>query len=230
MSSEKSCESLVSIILPTYNREKYLNRSIDSVLNQTYKNWELLIIDDGSNDGTLSLVKNYLNQFSNIRYFYHENRGAAYSMNVGMQNSLGKFITFLGSDDEYLANHLEIRVEYLEENMNVDLLHSPAKIIGDKYVKDKNDITKNIHLGLSEDPGKWHEVSINPANDYETNYEKGYKDLQLDRLVINLGVWTVNDGSDFPYGIYFTDLKLDYLQNSEQKSLVNRNGIQFGLG
>lgn len=146
MLTKKSHQPLVSIILPTYNREKYLNQSIDSVLNQTYNNWELLIIDDGSNDKTLSLVKNYLNQFSNIRCFFHANRGAAYSMNIGMQNSKGQFTTFIGSDDEYLGNHIEERVNYLIENMNVDLLHSPAKIIGNKYVKDKNDKTKKIHL------------------------------------------------------------------------------------
>lgn len=146
MPTEKSCKSLLSIVLPTYNRENYLKRSIDSVLNQTYKNWELLIIDDGSSDETLSLVKSYLNKFSNIRYFYHKNRGAAYSMNIGMQNCHGEFITFLGSDDEYLENHLELRVKYLTKNENTDLLHSPAKIIGNEFVKDKNDKTKKIHL------------------------------------------------------------------------------------
>lgn len=188
MSREKSCESLVSIILPTYNRENYLNRSIDSVLNLTYKNWELLIIDDGSNDETLSLVKNYLNQFSNIRYFFHENRGAAYSMNIGMQNSRGKLITFLGSDDEYLANHLGKRIEYFEENMDVDLLHSPAKIIGDEFVKDKYDLTKKIHLddcilggtlcGRAEVFQKlngFKEVNYSPESDFVERAEKIYK-------------------------------------------------------
>jgi glycosyltransferase involved in cell wall biosynthesis len=146
MLTNTNFEPLVSIILPTFNREKYLNRSINSILNQTYINWELLIIDDGSSDYTLSLVKNYINQFSNFRYFFHENRGAAYSMNVGMKESKGEFITFLGSDDEYLENHLELRIEYFGKNINIDLLHSPAKIIGDEFVKDKNDLTKTIHL------------------------------------------------------------------------------------
>jgi len=188
MSREKSFESLVSIILPTYNREKYLNRSIDSVLNQTYKNWELLIIDDGSSDETLSLVKNYLNQFSNIRYFFHENRGAAYSMNIGMQNSRGKFITFLGSDDEYLANHLKLRVEYLVENGNVDLLHSPAKIIGNEYVKDKNDKSKKIHLDecvlggtlfgkteVFQNLNGFKEVNYSPESEFVERVEKIYR-------------------------------------------------------
>lgn len=146
MQTEINLKQLVSIILPTFNREKYLNRSINSVLNQTYKNWELLIIDDGSSDNTLSLVKNYLNQFSNFRYFFHENRGAAYSMNVGMKESRGEFITFLGSDDEYLENHLELRINLFDKNKNLDLIHSPAKIIGDEFVKDKYDLTKKNHL------------------------------------------------------------------------------------
>ena len=123
-------KNTVSIILPTYNRASYLNRSVDSIINQTHTNWELLIIDDGSTDETLSLVKVYLNRFPNVRYFFHENRGAAYSMNVGMQNAKGDFITFLGSDDEYLEHHLAERVDFLNNNLKVDLLHSPAKIIG----------------------------------------------------------------------------------------------------
>lgn len=188
MSLVNNCESLISIILPTYNREKYLNRSIDSVLNQTYKNWELLIIDDGSNDESQLLVKNYLNRFSNIRYFFHENRGAAYSMNIGMENSRGRFVTFLGSDDEYLANHLEKRVQYLEINMNVDLLHSPAKIIGDEYVKDKYDLTKKIHLddcilggtlfGKTEVFQKlngFKVVNYSPESEFVERAEKNYK-------------------------------------------------------
>ncbi len=179
---------LVSIILPTYNRAKYLNRSMDSVLNQTHKNWELLIVDDGSNDATLQLVKNYLNQFSNIRYFFHENRGAAYSMNIGMQESRGEFITFLGSDDEYMGNHLELRIDYLIKNTKVDLLHSPAKIIGNKYVKDKNDKTKKIHLDdctlggtlfgkaeIFKELNGFEELNYSPESEFIERAENKYK-------------------------------------------------------
>jgi len=139
-------QKLISVILPTYNRVGYLERSINSVINQTIENWEILIVDDGSDDKTYAVVVKYLNKFPNIRYFFHENRGAAYSMNVGIDNAKGDYITFLGSDDEYMQNHLELRLKYLEENRTVDLLHSPAKIIGDSYVKDKNDESKKIHL------------------------------------------------------------------------------------
>ena len=193
MLTEKSCDYLVSIILPTYNREKYLNRSIDSVLNQTYKNWELVIIDDGSSDKTLSLIKSYLNNYSSIRYFFHENRGAAYSMNIGMQNSKGKFLTFLGSDDEYLANHLELRINYFAENGNTDLLHSPAKIIGNEFVKDKHDLTKKIHLDecilggtlfgkkeVFEKLNGFKEVNYSPESEFVERAEKEYKIEKFD--------------------------------------------------
>ncbi len=178
----------VSIVLPTFNRSEYLNKSINSVIQQTYKNWELLIIDDGSTDNTLEILKKYLNQYSNIRYFFHENRGVAYSMNIGMKNSIGDFITFIGSDDEYLINHLYERVEYLKNNSNVDLLHSPAKIIGNEYVKDKYDLSKSIHLdectlggtlfGRAEVFHKlrgFKEVNYSPESEFVERAEKLYK-------------------------------------------------------
>ena len=79
-------QNLVSIVLPTFNRAEYLPRALKSVINQTYKNWEILIVDDGSEDETLNLVKNYINNDVNIKYHFHENRGAAFTMNVGMEN------------------------------------------------------------------------------------------------------------------------------------------------
>lgn len=188
MIQNKNSDSLVSIILPTYNRAEYLPRALNSILNQTYKNWEILIIDDGSEDETLNLVKNYINNDVNIKYYFHENRGAAYSMNVGMINSKGNFITFLGSDDEYLPNHLQLRVEYLLQNENIDLLHSPAKIIGNQFVKDKNDLSKNIHLDNCVLGGtlfgKWDvfnklngfkELNYSPESEFIERAEKIYK-------------------------------------------------------
>ena len=95
--------------------------------------------------------------------------------------------------------------------------------IGGKF--HQSEFTKNMHLGLADEPDKWHKVSLNPAKDHEANSEKKYGELALDRLVINLGVWTVNDGGNFPYGIYFTDFNLNYLQNSGQSSMVNGQKI-----
>lgn len=89
----------ISIIIPSFNREKLLKRAIESVLNQTNGNWELIIIDDGSNDGTRKLVNYYLRD-SRIVYFYQENKGVSVARNVGINLASCDYIIFLDSDDE----------------------------------------------------------------------------------------------------------------------------------
>lgn len=142
----KNFNPIVSIILPTFNRKNYLERSIKSVLNQTFKDWELIIIDDGSTDDSFNLINNYLMKHGNIRYLRHANRKTALSTNAGIQASVGEFITFLGSDDEFKPEHLKLRIDYMMKNREVDLIHGGVEIIGSPYVKDKNDLSRLIHL------------------------------------------------------------------------------------
>ena len=146
MSLYKSKSKTVSIVLPTYNRANLIGRGIDSIINQSYKNWELIIVDYGSTYNTKEILKPYLDTIKNIKYHFHSNRGVAITMNMGIKLSTGDYITFLGSDDEYMNNHLDLRVKYFESHLKVDVLHSTAKIIGDEFVKDKNDLSKKIHL------------------------------------------------------------------------------------
>lgn len=141
-----SFEPIVSIILPTFNREKLLVRAINSVLNQTIQNWELIIVDDGSTDNTFEVVNSYLQKQENIRYIKHSNRRPPLSQNVGIISSVGKYISFLGSDDEYKPTYLEERINFLQTHSDVDLIHGGVEIIGHPFVKDKNDLSKEIHL------------------------------------------------------------------------------------
>ena len=144
----KEFEPHVSIIIPTYNRLKYLKRAIDSVINQDYKFWEIVLVDDGSQDDTFSLVTEYQKKYNNIRYIRHSNRKPALAMNAGILAACGKYVTFLGSDDEYKSNHLSSRINIIQEDERIDLLHGGIEIIGEPYVKDKNDCSKKIHLSL----------------------------------------------------------------------------------
>jgi glycosyltransferase involved in cell wall biosynthesis len=112
----------ISVVLCTYNRANYLNRAIDSVIEQIFKNWELLIVDDGSQDNTFEIVNTYLQQFRNIRYLKHQNRKLGYAKNVGIQASFGKYITFIDSDDTYKQNHLESRLNYMQSHPEIDLI------------------------------------------------------------------------------------------------------------
>ncbi|HPN39112.1 MAG TPA: glycosyltransferase, partial [Melioribacteraceae bacterium] len=126
--------------------ELLIERAIKSVINQTYNNWELIVVDDGSIDNTFLIVKKYIQNHKNIRYLFHSNKKLPLSLNTGVSASCGKFITFLGSDDEYKPEHLEKRVNIVENNNNIDFVHGGVEIIGDPYVKDKNDLSKLIHL------------------------------------------------------------------------------------
>jgi glycosyltransferase involved in cell wall biosynthesis len=136
----------VSVILPTFNRAYILERAVLSVIDQTFREWELLIIDDGSFDDTYELSRKFTDKFKNIRYLFHSNRGLPISLNTGIKLALGKYVTFLGSDDKYLPEHLKLRYDMLENSAELDLLHGGVKIIGDSYVKDKNDLTKMVHI------------------------------------------------------------------------------------
>jgi len=112
----------ISVIMATFNRGRCIQTAIESVLQQTFTNRELLIVDDGSTDDTMQIVDPYLLQHQNIRYIKHRNRKASLSRNAGMQASFGKFITFLDSDDYYLPNHLASRVSIIGEPDSPDLL------------------------------------------------------------------------------------------------------------
>lgn len=109
-------ESLVSVIIPVYNRENTLKRAVDSVLNQTYRNIELVIVDDASTDDSLKIAKEYNNQRCAVRIIsLLQNVGAAEARNIGMKVAEGEYIAFQDSDDEWFPNKLETQIRYMEK-------------------------------------------------------------------------------------------------------------------
>ena len=126
----------VSVIIPTYNRADLLTMTVDSVLAQTYKNYEIIIVDDGSTDHTKEIIKPYLSK-SNIRYIYQENRKQAAARNNGIRNSAGEFISFLDSDDLWRPEKLELQVKVLEEHPEVGLVYSNQSLMLDVSSEDQ---------------------------------------------------------------------------------------------
>ncbi|MCX6112518.1 MAG: glycosyltransferase [Proteobacteria bacterium] len=107
---------LVNVIIPTYNRGHLLDRSIKSVLDQSYKNIELIVIDDGSIDNTRSLVEEFTKKDKRVKYFYIDNSGVSSARNHGINNSNGELLAFLDSDDEWLPEKLKKQVDlYIKE-------------------------------------------------------------------------------------------------------------------
>ena len=110
-------DDLVSIITPTYNSEEYIFATIQSVQNQTYTNWELLIIDDCSTDKTIEIIFNLIKLDSRIKLVaLTENKGTGIARNTGVSNSKGSYISFLDSDDLWKPNKLEKQLSFMKEN------------------------------------------------------------------------------------------------------------------
>jgi len=105
----------VSVIIPTYNRAHLIGRAIQSVLNQTYQDFEIIIVDDGSTDNTEEVIKEYQEQDKRIRYIRHEkNKGGSAARNTGIKLTRGEYIAFQDSDDEWLPEKLEKQMKVFE--------------------------------------------------------------------------------------------------------------------
>ena len=111
----------ISVIIPTFNRKKTLERAIQSVMNQSLSPFEILIIDDGSNDGTEEWIKE---NFQNIKYIYQNNHGVSSARNIGIENAYGEWVAFLDSDDEWLPNKLYEQVKAIESNPEMKFFHT----------------------------------------------------------------------------------------------------------
>lgn len=104
---------LISIIVPVYNTENFISETIESVVDQTYDNWELILVDDGSTDSSKQIIEKWVKKDKRIHYFYKENGGQASARNVGVRESNGAYISFLDSDDIFLPKRLEAQVKDL---------------------------------------------------------------------------------------------------------------------
>ncbi|GIW67075.1 MAG: glycosyl transferase [Candidatus Parcubacteria bacterium] len=138
---------LVSVIIPTYNRANLLPKAINSVINQTYKNWELLIIDDGSKDNTKKIVEEFIKKDSRIKYFYQENSGQPAAMNLGIKNSNGEYVAFLDDDDEWSPEKLEKQLKEFEKDKNIALVYTDALIVGGELNNKKSSDISKLYFG-----------------------------------------------------------------------------------
>lgn len=120
----------VSIILPTFNRAKFLPEAFAAIASQKSTDWELVIVDDGSTDGTRDLVPQLAADFGQpVRYVFQKNQGAYGARNTGLDLATGKYIAFYDSDDRWLPHHLKDCVDALEGNPDVDWVYGACQIV-----------------------------------------------------------------------------------------------------
>lgn len=136
----------VSIVMPCYNSEKYISEAIDSILQQTYANWELIIVDDGSTDGSKNIINKFKQRDERIKVLLNkENKGVSAARNLGIRNCSGQYIAFLDSDDIARAKRLETEVRFLETNKKYGAVGSQVQVI---------DLESHI-IGKSSLPVTW---------------------------------------------------------------------------
>ena len=120
----------VSVIVPTYNRASVIKRALQSIYNQTYNDYEIIVVDDGSTDNTIEILEDERLRNPRLRYIRHKkNMGVSIARNTGIINSAGKYIAFLDSDDEWHREKLEEQVRIMNSNENIGLVYTGSKII-----------------------------------------------------------------------------------------------------
>ena len=133
--SSTNCE--VSVIIPVYNAEKYIGQTLESVLRQTFQDYEIIIINDGSTDDSYSIAKTYQQRNENIiKIFGHKgesNRGVAVSRNLGIKKSHGRFIAFLDADDQWFPHKLRRQVDVMKSDPSLGMCYTKADIIRDIF-------------------------------------------------------------------------------------------------
>lgn len=130
-----NCNDLVSIVLPVYNGERFLSQSIDSILRQTYRNWELIIVNDCSTDYTLKICQEYAGKDARIRVVNNSiNQKLPRSLNIGFQNAKGSYLTWTSDDNCYEDNALERLIDFLHQNAEYGMVYSDMILIDENGI------------------------------------------------------------------------------------------------
>lgn len=158
---------LVSVIMPAYNMETYIEEALLSIIHQTYQNWELIVIDDGSEDKTADIVERYRKEDWRIKLISRENRGLVHSLNQAIENAAGNYIARMDADDSCDSSRLEKQISYLWKHPEVHLVGSNVRMIFEEGVTDelRSLSEKNEYL--------WNEP-IDSTNRFASNME-GFK-------------------------------------------------------
>jgi len=203
-------QPLVSIIIPAYNSEKYLAEAISSALDQTWPNKELIVIDDGSTDGTLAIARKF--ESETVRVFYQENKGASGARNKGLQEAKGQYMQFLDGDD--LLSHDKIAIQ-----MDV-LLRDPGKITACGTV---HFIDGSLHEQGTPTPGEDDFLfSDNDPAHFLINFLGGYEDIEP---IISVHAWLTPKTIIDKAGKWNEELTVDDDGEFFSRVILNSTGI-----
>ena len=201
---------LVSIIIPLYNSENYIIDTLESCTNQTYKNIEIIVVDDGSKDGSYSMVENFCKTHPQIKLFKQKNGGASKARNLGLKHSNGDYIMYLDADDLMTKNKIENQIKILHKINDPfavaicayeEFIYKPKNIIQDRFYY--HDITspKDLLLDL------WSQGAMIPISCY----------LVSKFMVSAIGIWderiSLNDDGDYFSRVLMMASKVYFVEN-----------------
>lgn len=205
----------ISIIIPIYNVEKYVRQCLESVINQTYKNLEIIIVNDGTKDNSMKIVGEYLSD-ERIKVINKENGGLSSARNKGMEDVNGEYTYFLDSDDWLELNTIEILVKNLEENLDIiganfylfDEIKKEKKVSNLKVTYEKIEEGKYFLLDEAEIV-VWNKL-------YKTSFLKENRIIFLENIV--------HEDEDFTFKCYMKAKKIKYISNITYNYRINRIG------
>lgn len=219
----------ISVIMPVYNNEEYLHQSIQSVLNQTFSNFELIIVNDGSSDDSEAIVLEYLSIDERIKYFYQENQGVSVARNKGILEATGKYICFLDSDDLYQKEFLLSMVNKAEEEFS-DLVYTGTLIqknnkqkrLRTSFLK-SNILSQFIKSNINTQIGGWvvnrdllnkHNINFTPGLSWGEDIEFLYRCISVSKKISYvkdyLIIYRIDDNPNRLSSFSFKNIDIDY--------------------
>lgn len=234
----------VSIIMPTYNKGNIIREAIEPILTQTFTDFELIIVNDGSTDNTGKVVKEYND--SRIRYFEKENRGPASARNLGLRHASGIYIGYCDDDDIYYPDHLEILSGYLDVNLDIGLVYADSLWIREDKEPfavplmefDKQELERNNFITILsvlhrkeciEKAGLFDEnIVVADLEDWDLwlRISDFYKFAYVKKV---LGELRINENDHCRYYEYIINKRLDYLWQRYKDGILERLGDGYCL-
>ena len=243
-------QELISIVVPIYNTDSYLEKCIKSIINQTYKNLEIILINDGSTDNSLNIINKYKKQDHRIRVINQSNKGLSECRNIGIKKSKGEFIAFIDSDDYVDLKYIEILYKNIKEydecysrlsfNEHGDNIYNESHEEHYEFAADYKSIAPEVDDGTVDRLNKLNDYVINNggtmvvagfpiAVDNEATREQ-YSDFELfqERLSSKLECEVISDFTDYfiDYDYYFNNkfhLSADGARLRTQKLIEDMN-------
>ncbi len=221
---------MISIVIPTYNRERLISKAVESILGQTYKDWELFVVDDGSKDGTAEVMKAYCEKDPRVHYLYKENGGQGTARNVGIRSAKGEYLAFLDSDDEWLPEKLEKQIAVMERYKEYDFCYTANVVFDEKKGKRK---IERLHPVADLSPSKLAGISMGALSSLlyrKSSFDKIglFDENTYLRYTMEDNDWTVR--GHFLKGYYLDEPLVTYnlhIGNISKENMSKKLGMQI---